>query len=61
MDRAQDPGGGVWVSPAIMDLATFERRAFELWEQIPPRFREGVTQFVVEPGVFRKEEFECGW
>jgi hypothetical protein len=61
MDRAQDPGGGGWVSPDIMDLATFERRAFELWEQIPPRFREGVTQFVVEPGVFRKEEFEGGW
>lgn len=44
-----------------MDLATFERRAFAIWEQIPARFREGVTAFVVEPGVYRKERFEDGW
>ena len=49
------------VSLDRMDLATFERRAFEVWEAIPARFREGVTAFVVEPGVWRKEEFEGGW
>lgn len=35
-----------------MDLETFERRAWELWESIPARFREGVTLFAVEPGTF---------
>jgi hypothetical protein len=44
-----------------MDLVTFERRAIELWTAIPARFREGVTAFVVEPGAYRKEEFEEGW
>lgn len=40
-----------------MDLATFERRAFELWEQIPAGFRDGVSAFVVEPGVERDADF----
>lgn len=44
-----------------MDLTTFEQRAFERWESIPRRFREGVSAFVVEPGTYRKEEFEEGW
>lgn len=35
-----------------MDLATFERRAGELWASIPAQFREGVTAFHVEPGTF---------
>jgi hypothetical protein len=35
-----------------MDLATFERRADELWQSIPAHFREGVSAFIVEPGTF---------
>lgn len=36
-----------------MDLATFERRAFEIWEAIPARFRVGVSAFVVDPGAYK--------
>lgn len=52
MKRPRRPG---------MDLATFERRALAYWEAIPRRFREGVSAFVIEPGTWRKEEFEEGW
>jgi hypothetical protein len=44
-----------------VDLEGFEALAFELWEAIPARFREGVSAFVIEPGTYRKEEFEDGW
>ncbi len=44
-----------------MHLEAFERYAFACWESIPEHFREGVTQFVVDPGVFFKEEFDDGW
>ncbi|MCB9682512.1 MAG: metallopeptidase family protein [Alphaproteobacteria bacterium] len=44
-----------------MDLRTFERRALARWQQIPARFREGVSALVIDPGTYRKEEFEEGW
>ncbi len=44
-----------------MKLRTFERRALAIWEAIPASFRDGVTAFVVDPGTYRKEEFEEGW
>jgi hypothetical protein len=44
-----------------VDLERFERLAFEYWAGIPERFREGVSAFVIEPGTYRKEEFEDGW
>ncbi len=46
---------------AGMDLATFEHRALEIWEAIPTRFRVGISAFIVEPGTYRKPEFEDGW
>lgn len=30
-----------------MDFRTFERRALEMWEHVPARFREGVTALII--------------
>lgn len=46
---------------SCMDLETFERAALDYWQAIPRRFREGVSALVVDPGTYRKEEFEDGW
>lgn len=45
-----------------MDLATFERRALAYWNAIPARYREGVSQVVVEHDAFQDPEtFGEGW